>query len=162
MASTNTSRNHILPPSNLIPMRLTLGILRCTRKIQKLRYNPWLGGRSVTISITISSELTSITCGNPLFTPKTSNRQSDLLTPTNPGHELIATSTMADARFLSTFPTPLDGRCTIKSMGWITSCRNGEKSTSPHQMVGGFFYFRDPVECARYLLCHSPYKDHMV
>jgi len=25
-----------------------------------------------------------------------------------------------------------------------------------------FFYFRDPVECARYLLRQRPYKDHMV
>jgi len=25
-----------------------------------------------------------------------------------------------------------------------------------------FFYFYDPVECARYLLCQLPYEDHMV
>jgi len=32
------------------------------------------------------------------------------------------------------------------------STRNGRR----------FFYFRDPVECAQYLLRHRPYKEHMV
>jgi len=41
----------------------------------------------------------------------------------------------------NTFPTPPDGQCGIKSMRWISSCRNGKEPPSPHQTVGGFYIF---------------------
>jgi hypothetical protein len=86
----------------------------------------------------MSSEISSITCGNPFMAPKISNRQSDLSKPTIPSQKLIATSTKPDETFPSTFPTPRNGQCTIKSTQWITRHRNGEKPPPPQQMVRGF------------------------
>ena len=103
----------------------------------EIRNIPQLGGPSVTIPITVSSNIISITRGNPFIVPKTSNRPSDSLNPTIPSQKFIVTSMNVDARFLSTFPTPLDGRCTIKYTRRITSCLNAEMPPSPLRTVGG-------------------------
>ena len=117
MASSDTSRNPSLRSRNLIRRRLTPVKLWWTSKILKSRYIPRLGGASVMIPNSMSSAISSITRGNRSIAPKTSNRPSDSSKPTIPNHKLIATSTNADAKFPSTFPTPPDGRCTIKSTG---------------------------------------------
>jgi len=80
-----------------------------TRNNQKSRYIPQLEGPSVMIPITMSSEITSIMCGNPAIVQKSSNRPADLLMPNILGHKLIATSTNKYVPFPSTFLTPLDG-----------------------------------------------------
>jgi len=142
IASANISIHPILWPLNPIQRRLTPGNLQWTREFRKSKYIPRLGCPLVTIPITMSSEISSITHGTPSIVPKTWNRPSDSLKPTIPSHKLIATSTKADARFPSTFPSPPDGQCTIKSKWWILSYRNGKKPPSPPHTVGGFSIFK--------------------
>jgi len=135
MACTDTSRNPKLQPRHLRKRRLTPGKPWSTGKIPKSTYITQLGGPSVMIPISVSSEISSITGGNPSIAPITSNRPSDVLRPTIPTHKLVTTSTKADARFPSTFATHLNGRCTIKSSWWIINGQNGGKPPSPHKQL---------------------------
>ena len=64
MATTNTSPNPILQPSNRIHRRLTLGKLKWTRKIREWWYITGLGQRSLMILTTRCSKISSITIGN--------------------------------------------------------------------------------------------------
>lgn len=141
LASADTSHIPNLWPRKPIRRGLTSGKLRWMRKIPKSRYIPHLGGPSVTIPITLSSDISSITRGYPVIILKTLNWPSDLSKPTFPSPKLITTSTKADARFPSTFPTPLDGRCIIKYTRSITSYEGGEKPSSPHHTVRVFSIF---------------------
>jgi len=101
--------------------------LRWMRKFQAIWYIRLQGGPSVKNPMQMSLPISSTISWNPWIRLKIWNRLSDSSRSTIPTVKLTTTSTKADASVTTTFPTPSDGRCTIKPMRWIHGCWNAEK-----------------------------------
>jgi len=138
MAFTNSSFEPLRCPSHAIRRRLGTWILWWTSCFGNIRCIPWFGWPPVMIVITLTGRVSKIDLGHLEVTPKTSNAPLDLSMPHIPWFKLMPSLTKADCSGLNTFLIPPDTLYTIKSMGPITSCWNGDKFHSPHQTVEGF------------------------